>query len=235
MTTETKPTGDQSQVNEANAPWNMDFASLMKSAGKVVDTVVNTVSPSPEVPSTDTAKPVSKKPWEMAFDELKKFIPSRTPEPAKTEAPSPAPEAPKGAYFAPENDNEYQSKVRKYYEKQIKTESGGKHYDKNGEILTSSAGAKGLAQVKPKTGQDPGMGVQPQQNDSPEESLRFGFDYMSALNKKYDGDMRKTLAAYNWGMGKVDRAIAQSRKAGTHWEARLPSETRNYLTKILGK
>ncbi len=54
--------------------------------------------------------------------------------------------------------------------------------------------------------------------------------YMSFLKTKYKGDVSKALAAYNWGPGNLDKDIA---KNGANWQAGLPSETRNYLNKIV--
>lgn len=53
--------------------------------------------------------------------------------------------------------------------------------------------------------------------------------YLRDLQKRYGGDIRKELAAYNWGPGNVDKDIAQN---GSNWESHLPAETRNYLNKI---
>lgn len=59
--------------------------------------------------------------------------------------------------------------------------------------------------------------------------------YDARLYKKYHGDLRKTLAAYNWGEGNLDKDIA---KNGDNWEAAMPSGVRSkvesYLAQILG-
>jgi soluble lytic murein transglycosylase-like protein len=111
-------------------------------------------------------------------------------------------------------------------------ESGGKHRDKNGNLITSPAGARGVAQVMPKTGEDPGFGIKPLQNDSEAEYRRFGSDYLGAMLKRYNGDQRKSLAAYNAGPGRVDAAI---KKHGDGWLAGLPKETQNYVPAVLGR
>lgn len=72
----------------------------------------------------------------------------------------------------------------------------------------SAKGAQGLAQVMPATGASPGFGVQPLQNNSPQENLRFGTDYLNAMLKKYSGNVPQALAAYNAGPGTVDAALA---------------------------
>ncbi|MCA8477407.1 transglycosylase SLT domain-containing protein [Burkholderia multivorans] len=53
--------------------------------------------------------------------------------------------------------------------------------------------------------------------------------YMQSLMKKYGGDIRKALAAYNWGPGNLDKDIA---KNGAQWEQGLPADTRKYIASI---
>jgi hypothetical protein len=108
-------------------------------------------------------------------------------------------------------------------------ESNNQHIDpKTGRLLTSPKGAEGIAQIRPATAKDPGYGVMPVRNNSPEEAMRFQSDYMTALNDKYQ-DPQKALAAYNYGPGSMDKLIA---KHGDEWKNNLPTETSNYLKKI---
>ena len=86
----------------------------------------------------------------------------------------------------------------------INQESGGNN------DAVSSKGARGLTQVMPETGVDPGYGVAPLKDQSPEEYRRFGKDYLVAMLNKYDGDVEKSLAAYNAGPGNVDDWVAAS-------------------------
>lgn len=86
----------------------------------------------------------------------------------------------------------------------INQESGGNNN------AVSPKGARGLTQVMPKTGEDPGYGVAPLKDQSPEEYRRFGKDYLVAMLNKYDGDVEKSLAAYNAGPGNVDDWVAAS-------------------------
>lgn len=111
-------------------------------------------------------------------------------------------------------------------------ESGGVHATGDGKLLTSSAGAQGVTQVMPKTGTDPGYGVKPLQNQSREEYLRFGRDYLQAMIKEFDGDQAKALAAYNAGPGRVIDAV---RSKGADWLSEMPQETKDYVAKIGGK
>ena len=86
----------------------------------------------------------------------------------------------------------------------INQESGGNNN------AVSPKGARGLTQVMPKTGEDPGYGVAPLKDQSPEEYRRFGKDYLVAMLNKYDGDVEKSLAAYNAGPGNVDEWVTAS-------------------------
>ena len=70
----------------------------------------------------------------------------------------------------------------------------------------SPKGAQGLTQIMNATGANPGFGVTPLQNNSPQENLRFGQDYLNAMLKRYGGDVNQALAAYNAGPGTVDNA-----------------------------
>jgi len=83
---------------------------------------------------------------------------------------------------------------------------------------TSPAGAMGLMQLMPGTASDMGF-ARPY---DPEENIMGGVQYLKLLLNRYDGDLERTLAAYNWGMGNVDK------KTG-----RLPSETRTYIARVL--
>lgn len=81
----------------------------------------------------------------------------------------------------------------------VQQESGGNP------TAVSPKGARGLTQVMPSTGADPGLGVTPMRDRSDQEYLRFGEDYLTALLDRYNGDPVKALAAYNAGLGTVDK------------------------------
>ena len=113
-------------------------------------------------------------------------------------------------------------------------ESGGKRYAPGGGLLTSPKGAQGEMQVLPTTARDPGYGVRPAQNDSPDELARVGRDYLGAMVKEFAGDVNKALAAYNAGPGAVREAEKKAGPAGD-WLANLPAETRNYVQAVGGQ
>ena len=107
-------------------------------------------------------------------------------------------------------------------------ESGGRRYDKSGNLLTSSKGAEGEMQVMPMTQRDPGFGVKPARDNSPEEKARVGRDYLAALYNKY-GDEKLAAIAYNMGPGATDKWL----KAGAD-VSKLPRETRGYIAQLAG-
>lgn len=90
----------------------------------------------------------------------------------------------------------------------------------------SPKGATGTMQTMPGTLADPGFGVTPAQNNSPEEQTRVGNDYLAALNNHY-GNPAIALIANNWGPGNTDKWIA----SGGDFN-KLPQETKEYLGKV---
>jgi hypothetical protein len=114
----------------------------------------------------------------------------------------------------------------------VQQESRGRHTDAAGRLTTSPKGALGISQVLPTTGVDPGYGVAPLKDQSEDEYLRFGRDYLGAMLREFGGDQAKALAAYNAGPGAVQQAI---KSAGAEWFAQMPAETRDYVAKISGR
>ena len=120
-----------------------------------------------------------------------------------------------------------QDDFQSFVERIKQAESAGQRFDKKGNLLTSSKGAQGEMQVMPATQRDPGFGVAPAKDRSPDEIARVGRDLLRAFDSKYGGNRMYAAAAYNWGPGNVDRWIA----AGADFD-KLPKETQNYLRKV---
>lgn len=93
----------------------------------------------------------------------------------------------------------------------------------------SPVGARGLMQVMPGTASDPGFGIRPS-NGTPQDDVRVGQEYRRAMQDRYGGNLQKMWAAYNWGPGNLDAALARH---GDNWLDHAPTETRNYVAQNL--
>lgn len=93
---------------------------------------------------------------------------------------------------------------------------------RRGKDLVSKKGALGPMQFMPDTWKEWGHGDVNNLRDSAEAAAR----YDTFLMKRYGGDVRKTLAAYNWGMGNVDKDISAH---GDKWEQYAPKESQRYI------
>lgn len=109
-------------------------------------------------------------------------------------------------------DNEYIHYI-------LQRESGGRNYDAQGRPLTSKRGALYAMQVRPDTARDPGYGVTPARDNSPEEYNRVGRELALALRKRF-GDTGGA-AAYNMGPGAYQKYLAGKRS--------MPGETSKYI------
>ncbi|MEK8090082.1 lytic transglycosylase [Thermithiobacillus plumbiphilus] len=68
-------------------------------------------------------------------------------------------------------------------------------------------------------------------------STNAALDYLSYLNKFFDGDWYLAIAAYNAGEGRVRSAVRKNAAAGLptdFWSLDLPKETRDYVPRLLG-
>ncbi len=113
----------------------------------------------------------------------------------------------------------------------IHQESRG-HHVINGHLVTSPVGAKGITQVMPKTGTNPGYGVTPLRDSTESEYIRFGQDYLQAMLNEFGGNAPLALAAYNTGAGNVHNALRKQQSTGISWINFTKPETQDYVTKI---
>lgn len=101
----------------------------------------------------------------------------------------------------------------------IKQESG---FNPN---ARSSAGAEGLMQLMPKTSES--LGVENPFNVL--ENIDGGTRYLKSLINSFNGDTKLALAAYNGGIGRMNRLGVDTDEEIN----RMPAETQNYVNKVV--
>ncbi len=100
----------------------------------------------------------------------------------------------------------------------------------------STARASGMWQFIPGTGRDYALKQNIFRDDRRDvlQSTRAALDYMQKLYAMF-GDWQLALAAYNWGEGSVQRAIAKNQKLGLptdYASLKMPLETQYYVPKL---
>src|SRR5205814_5419042 len=103
-------------------------------------------------------------------------------------------------------------------------------------LAMSSAKASGMWQFMPGTGRDFSLKQNVFRDDRRDvlASTRAALDYLQRLYAQF-GDWHLALAAYNWGEGSVQRAIAHNQRAGLptdYSSLRMPNETQYYVPKL---
>ncbi|MDR5898319.1 transglycosylase SLT domain-containing protein [Halomonas vilamensis] len=102
----------------------------------------------------------------------------------------------------------------------------------------SHRGAAGLWQFMPGTGDALGL-IRNGQYDGRLDvvaSTQAALDYIEMqADQWYEGDLSLSLAAYNAGAGRVNRAVRDAQsygKSGQYWDLQLPDETMHYVPKL---
>lgn len=100
----------------------------------------------------------------------------------------------------------------------------------------SVAKASGLWQFIPTTGREYDLAQNMFRDERRDvlASTNAALDYLSKLYDMFE-DWSLALAAYNWGEGNVQRAIARNQRAGLptdYSSLRMPNETRHYVPKL---
>ena len=118
----------------------------------------------------------------------------------------------------------------------LNAESGGRQFGNDGQPLTSSKGATGIAQVMPETGPEAaklaGLKWDEQRfKTDATYNQAIGKAYFEQQIKDFGGNLAMAYAAYNAGPGATRKAIKEAEKDGTDWLAKLPAETQNYVSK----
>lgn len=107
---------------------------------------------------------------------------------------------------------------------------------------TSPAGARGLMQVMPETGQGVAgqLGLpnfEPDMLYHPETNIRIGTWYLGQLRREFDQNLILALAAYNGGRGNVREWLSRnpSRSPSSGYRPKdIPfPETRDYVQRVL--
>lgn len=130
--------------------------------------------------------------------------------------------------------------TRGYFDQNIiRIESGGRQLDRNGQPLTSSAGAIGIAQVMPQTARETARahGIQFDEHlyrTDPDYNANLGYLYFKDQYDAFGGDPIKAAAAYNAGPGAVQKALSRAQTEGGDWTQYLPAETQNYVAMLGG-
>ncbi|TDF96715.1 lytic transglycosylase domain-containing protein [Paenibacillus piri] len=93
----------------------------------------------------------------------------------------------------------------------------------------SRAGAKGLMQLMDDTGQEVGV-TNP---FDPVQNIHGGTRYLSRLLKQFNGNEGVALAAYNAGSGRITRLGITNDQELQEKLHLLPTETRNYVSKVM--
>jgi len=102
---------------------------------------------------------------------------------------------------------------------------------------SSSKSAIGLMQLVQSTADEVGkeLNIDSPNLKDPETNIKIGTKYISNLLKKYDGNIALSIAAYNAGIGKVDKWVKEGliKEDGSDIENIPFNETKTHVRKVL--
>ena len=101
--------------------------------------------------------------------------------------------------------------------------------------LTSPAGARGYMQLTPDTAEfiahkSGATNFSVEDLSNADINIRYGTYYLRYLMDRYGGNLMLALAAYNAGIGNVDKWVATGRERVSQWPF---AETREYVKRVL--
>lgn len=160
--------------------------------------------------------------------------------PPPTPAPSPRdqPTVPIATGNAPGTPFGLPPAAEAVWKQMVPAESGGQQFNADGSVVTSPAGALGIAQVEPGTGPSAARlaglpwSLDRLKND-PDYNLALGRAYYAQQVQAF-GAPDLAAAAYNAGPKAVLSAQAKASTRGGDWLSYLPAETRDYVAKVTG-
>ena len=89
----------------------------------------------------------------------------------------------------------------------------------------------GLGQLGEDAAKD--MGLDPKDRTDPYKNIDASLGYFAKLQKRYGNDPAKAAAAYNWGLGNLDKHLAANN--GKLDPSKIPQETSDYLNKVVAE
>ena len=93
----------------------------------------------------------------------------------------------------------------------------------------SSVGARGLMQLLPRTAEEVSQQLGGHYShlrlNDPETNIALGIEYLKRLEGHYNGNRFLSLAAYNWGMGNLDKSVKRGKP--------MPKAVKKYASTIL--
>lgn len=170
------------------------------------------------------------------------------PEVVEADAKAPEAKTPQFSYMGPikrANLDEVQALL---WEAIKQTETGRRHFDDNGDPMTSRVGAVGISQMMPETAVEAAaLAGMPFDNEryrqDPTYNEALGVAHFKQLYRAFGGDPVLVTAAYNMGSGATShwaKGESFQSRSGTPWRpahpkdmSELPEETNQYIQRNL--